>query len=400
MIRNRRAGYVLLDRDGTIIVEKNYLADPADVELIDGAAEGLRLLYDNGFGLIVVSNQSGIGRGLLTGPALARIHLRLEQLLEARGVRLEAIYCCPHTPDDRCTCRKPAPELALDAARDFGFDPGQVWVIGDKPCDIELANCVGARSVLVRTGYGAKHEASGLRAGHTADNLLEAAKHIIMESRFIPIELVDDAAARLRSHMRASIATKEAMLAECEPALLEAARLITRALGTGRKLLFCGNGGSAADSQHIAAEFVSVLTQHFLRPGLAAISLATDSSILTASANDFGFEGIFARQVQALGAPGDVVIGISTSGNSANVVQALAYARDHGMIAIGFSGASGGAMAEFCDVCLRVPSTITQFIQEAHIMAGHIVCDLAEQSLHAAGLIDVESTLAPATVRP
>src|SRR5690606_19689146 len=142
----------------------------------------------------------------------------------------------------------------------------------------------------------------------------------------------------------------------------------------------CGNGGSAADSQHLAAEFISVLTQDFLRPGLSAIALTTDSSILTASANDFGFEGIFARQVQALGRPGDVVIGISTSGNSKNVVKALEYACEHDMHTIALIGA-GGKMGEIAEVAIRIPSTVVQHIQEAHITVAHIICYLAERAL-------------------
>jgi D-sedoheptulose 7-phosphate isomerase len=384
-----RRGYVLLDRDGTIVAEKDYLSSPQQIQLIEGAAEGLRLLYDHGYGLIVVSNQSGIGRGLFTAATLGRIHQRMSDLLEAEGVRLEAVYYCPHTPEEGCACRKPEPLPALNAARDFGFEMGDAWVIGDKPCDIDLATRCGARSILVRTGYGARHEADGLRAGHVSDNLLEAARYIVMESGFSPVDLVAGASEKLRWHVRQSIATKEALLRECETELLSIARVVTRALAAGRKLMLCGNGGSAADCQHIASEFVSVLTQHFMRPGLAAISLTTDTSLLTASANDFGFEGVFVRQVQALGAPGDVVIGISTSGNSPNVLQALRWARSHGMHAIGFTGASGGKMPEVCDLCLCVPSVVTQFIQESHIMAGHIVCDLAEQSLCEAGLIVV-----------
>ena len=386
-----RRGYVLLDRDGTLIAERNYLSSPDQVRLVEGAAEGLRLLYQSGFGLIVISNQSGIGRGYFTGADLARIHRRMTDLLEAEGVRLDAIYCCPHTPEDACACRKPEPLLALNAARDFNFEAREAWVVGDKPCDIELARRCGARSILVRTGYGARHEAAGLTAGRISDNLLDAARYIVKESDFTPVDLVTGAAERLRSHVRQSIATKQALLSECEAELLAVAQEVTRALAAGRKLMLCGNGGSAADCQHIAAEFVSVLTQNFMRPGLPAIALTTDSSILTASANDFGFEGIFARQVQALGAPGDVVLGISTSGNSPNVLRALDYARDHGMTAIGFTGKPGGRMPEHCDICLCVPSGVTQFIQESHIMAGHIVCDLAEQSLHEAGLIAAHS---------
>src|SRR5690349_10745962 len=133
--------------------------------------------------------------------------------------------------------------------------------------------------------------------------------------------LIAGAAERLRCHVRSSIETKQRVLAECEADILAAAGEMTRCVAGGGKIMLCGNGGSAADCQHIAAEFVSVLNQSFPRQGLPALALTTDTSLLTASANDFGFEGVFARQAQALGRPGDVVIGISTSGNSPNVLR-------------------------------------------------------------------------------
>jgi D-sedoheptulose 7-phosphate isomerase len=181
--------------------------------------------------------------------------------------------------------------------------------------------------------------------------------------------------------LRESISTKERVLAECEGAILEAAGIIADSFAGGGKLLLCGNGGSAADCQHIAAEFVSVLTQDYLRPGLPAIALTTDSSILTASANDFGFEGIFERQVQALARPGDVLIGISTSGDSGNVARALAYANGHEVATIAMTGGSGGRIAGIARSVLCVPSSITMHIQEAHITMGHILCDLVERAL-------------------
>lgn len=193
--------------------------------------------------------------------------------------------------------------------------------------------------------------------------------------------LVADASKHLRRHILSSIETKQKVLAECEPAILAAAEAVTACLEGGGKLMLCGNGGSAADCQHIAAEFVSVLNRSFQRPGLAAIALTTDTSILTASANDFGFAGVFERQTQALGRPGDVVIGISTSGDSENVWRALRFAREHEMRAIGLTGGAGGKLPGACDICILVPAESTQFIQEAHIMIGHILCDLAEQSL-------------------
>jgi phosphoheptose isomerase len=195
------------------------------------------------------------------------------------------------------------------------------------------------------------------------------------------MSLTPDAAERLRRHIETTIETKRMLLAGDIGPILDAARVMTESLATGHKLLLCGNGGSAADAQHIAAEFVSVLSQAFPRPGLGAIALTTDTSMLTASANDFGFAGVFERQVQALGRPGDVVIGISTSGNSENVLRAIKYARSHQMCTIALTGAGGGKLAQAAQTALCVPSTITQFIQESHIMIGHIMCDLVEQSL-------------------
>jgi D-sedoheptulose 7-phosphate isomerase len=186
---------------------------------------------------------------------------------------------------------------------------------------------------------------------------------------------------RLRRHIEGSIETKRKLLESGADTILEAAGVVAESLKGGHKILLCGNGGSAADAQHIAAEFVSVLNQSFPRPGLAAIALTTDTSILTASANDFGFAGVFERQTQALGQPGDVLIGISTSGNSENVLRALDYARTHGMRTIGLTGDAACKLAGAAEIVIRVPSSVTQFVQESHLMIGHILCDVVEQTL-------------------
>ena len=170
--------YILLDRDGTIIAEKNYLSSVEEIELLPGAVEGLRSLQEAGFGLIVVTNQSGIARGKLTLDTLAEIHAELQRQLAAGGARIDAFYHCPHVPEDHCECRKPAPLLARRAAADFGFDLELSFVIGDKPCDIDLGKNCGARTILVRTGYGRQHEAAGLAADVVVDDLMEAARYI------------------------------------------------------------------------------------------------------------------------------------------------------------------------------------------------------------------------------
>jgi D-sedoheptulose 7-phosphate isomerase len=158
-----------------------------------------------------------------------------------------------------------------------------------------------------------------------------------------------------------------------------AAGLVTEALGKGSKVLLCGNGGSAADAQHIAAELAGRL--RIERRGLPALALTVNPSVLTALANDYGYEMVFARQVQALGLPGDILIGISTSGSSANVVKALAEARTSGLATIGFMGEAGGAMEAHCDVVIKAPSRDTQRIQEVHIAVGHALCETVEQEL-------------------
>ena len=163
------------------------------------------------------------------------------------------------------------------------------------------------------------------------------------------------------------------------PQLARCAELLATALASGRKILIAGNGGSAADAQHFAAELVG----RFLleRRGLPAIALTTDSSILTAVANDYGFEQVFARQVEALASPGDVVIGISTSGNSANILAALAVARQRGCTTIGLLGRDGGAIAAGVDLSLIVSCNETPHIQEMHVTIIHLLCKLLEAQL-------------------
>lgn len=164
-----------------------------------------------------------------------------------------------------------------------------------------------------------------------------------------------------------------------------AALVMGMALGQGGKLMFCGNGGSAADAQHLAAEFVVRFT--YDRAPLPAIALTTDTSILTATGNDYHFNQVFRRQVQALGQPGDVLVAISTSGNSPNVLAAAEAARERRMRVIAMTGTNGGKLADFADVLVNVPSAVTARIQEAHITIGHIWCDLLQEMMQKEGAL-------------
>ena len=151
----------------------------------------------------------------------------------------------------------------------------------------------------------------------------------------------------------------------------------------GNKTLLAGNGGSAADAQHIAGEFVSRF--YFDRPGIPSIALTTDTSVITAIGNDYGFDNLFARQVQANGVKGDMFIGISTSGNSKNVLKALEVCKEKGIISVGLTGATGGKMESLCDYCIKVPSNETPRIQESHILIGHIICAIVEKEIFGKG---------------
>ena len=172
--------FVLLDRDGTINIERHYLSDPEQVELLPGAAAGLAQLARLGLGLAVVTNQSGLGRGYFDAERLEQIHDRLRQLLrETAAVELDGIFCCPHVPDDDCRCRKPRTGMIEQAARTLGFEPSEAFVIGDKACDIDLGRGVQAATLLVRTGYGARAEAdAAVRPDYVVDDLEHAASVI------------------------------------------------------------------------------------------------------------------------------------------------------------------------------------------------------------------------------
>ncbi len=187
-----------------------------------------------------------------------------------------------------------------------------------------------------------------------------------------------DSLSYIKVHFEKTITTKQAILADdgLINRIVEAAHLCITALKNGNKIIFAGNGGSAADSQHLAAEFVSRFS--FDRPGLASIALTTDTSMLTAIGNDYGFLQLFSRQLQANGCKGDVFFGISTSGNSANILEAVNQAKSMGITTIGLCG-NAGKLPDICNLTLNVPSTQTPFIQESHISIGHIICGIVEE---------------------
>jgi D-sedoheptulose 7-phosphate isomerase len=189
-----------------------------------------------------------------------------------------------------------------------------------------------------------------------------------------------DAVATITGRLREAAAVTEAMSARATE-IARAAAMVAESFQRGGKLLLCGNGGSAADCQHLAAEFVSRLTKDVARPALPALALTTDTSYLTAYANDFGFDGVFARQIEALGTGGDVLMAISTSGSSRNVLAAVDAARRKSIAVVALVG-DGGPLAGAADVAIQVPSRDTQLIQQVHLAVEHLICQLVEQTLY------------------
>jgi D-sedoheptulose 7-phosphate isomerase len=191
-----------------------------------------------------------------------------------------------------------------------------------------------------------------------------------------------DPVMRVRDHFAESNATKQAAAEQLAETIVVAGRLMSEALLDDGKILSCGNGGSAADSQHFSSELLNRFERD--RPGLPALALTTDSSTLTSISNDYAYEEIFSKQVRALGKSGDVLLGISTSGNSENVIRAIAAAHERGMNVVALTGGSGGRMADAFtegDVEIRVPATRTARIQEVHLVVIHCLCDLIDATL-------------------
>jgi D-sedoheptulose 7-phosphate isomerase len=193
---------------------------------------------------------------------------------------------------------------------------------------------------------------------------------------------LDVAAEDARSYLTESADLLRAVGEACLDDIVDAAQRIARSLAADGTLLICGNGGSAADAQHLATEFVSTLTLDHPRPPIRALALTTDTSLLTAIANDYGADGLFARQVDAMGHGGDVLLAISTSGNSPNILLAAEHARARDLIVVALTGRSGGGLASLADVAIRVPSSVTAHIQEAHIAVEQLIALLVERDLY------------------
>jgi len=186
----------------------------------------------------------------------------------------------------------------------------------------------------------------------------------------------------IKESLKESSDIKLKVLEACYDDILKIGDVFVDCIKRGNKLMFCGNGGSAADCQHLATEFMIRLSHDVKRPAIGAIALTTDSSNITAGGNDIGFENIFARNVEGIGNKGDILIGISTSGNSENIIRAFKKAKEKGIVTVGLLGKTGGKMISECDYSVCIPSDNVQRIQESHITVGHIICEITEREIY------------------
>jgi D-sedoheptulose 7-phosphate isomerase len=256
--------------------------------------------------------------------------------------------------------------------------PKSICFVGDADRDAAAFGCVGLGLAPADASARARARAHRVLEARGGAGAVAEAVDIVMDlrgaARHAPARL-----ARLTEIVAESIAAHQRLLEQSVPAMNRVAEVLIRALRSGNKLMLCGNGGSAADAQHVAGEIVG----RFARDSepWPAMALTTDTSILTAVGNDWQFEEVFSRQVRAFARPGDVVAGISTSGNSANIVRALGAARERGAVTIAFTGAAGGRVADEADIAFRAPAGATPRIQELHILAWHGICEIVEAAL-------------------
>ena len=386
---------IFIDRDGTINKYVGFLREAKQFELKDGVSEAIKKINQSGYLAVVVTNQPVIARGEVTYDGLQEIHNKMETLLGEDGAYLDGIYFCPHHPDSgyegeikelkiECECRKPKPGMLFKAAQDLNIDLEQSWMIGDGKNDIQAGKNAGCRTALI----GSEDYGQDL----TVDSLGAFVNRVVgrnMEKILLHVDLLIE---------------RYPVLESCKDDILNAYYLLEESYSNRNKLLVAGNGGSAADSEHIVGElmksfklprkldkeFKSKLIQEDEELGLAlsenlqgalpAIALDGHSALSTAYMNDCEPLLCFAQQVNGFGNEGDVFLGISTSGNSKNILYAAVTAHAKGMKVIGLTGQKESKLSEIADVCIKVPETETYMIQELHLPVYHCLCLMLEES--------------------
>jgi D-sedoheptulose 7-phosphate isomerase/D-glycero-D-manno-heptose 1,7-bisphosphate phosphatase len=386
-----RAG-VLLDRDGTIIVDGGYVGSVAEVHFLDGAIEAIARLNAAGIPVAVVTNQAGVARGFYELEDVEQVHKHMAAEMARQGAHVDLWLYCPYHPDGIVAAfartswdRKPNPGMALSAAQTLDLDLSASWVVGDSECDLGLAREVGARPVLV--GNPTSQPAADVTAvadlGAAVDTILAAYAAPAPPQPSSPsVELsfprrrygdAGDFASDYAGELAGAVASVEPWRFEA------AARVLNAAYDRGASVFTCGNGGSASIANHFQCDHVKgvrVGTDLHTR----VQSLSTNVEILSAIANDLGYEQVFDYQLESHAQPGDVLVAVSSSGRSPNIVRALEWCAAHGVETVALTGFTGGPSRELATVSLHVDSTNYGVVEDAHQACMHLLAQYVRQS--------------------
>ena len=374
---------VLLDRDGTIIVDDGYVGSVERIRFIDGAIEAVAELNRAGIPVAVVTNQAGVARGLYDVEDVQQVHKFMIEEMARQGARVDLWLFCPYHPDGTVESfartsldRKPAPGMALAAAQTLELDLATSWVVGDSEADMGLARAVGARGLFI----GPEHDDPGITA---VPDLATAVRLILAsdapETPFPP-PFPTIAYAAADSFGRDYAAQLALALDSVVPeAIAAAGDLLNRAYDRDATVFACGNGGSASIANHLQCDHVKgVRMGTDLRTRV--ISLAANMELFSAIANDNGYENVFEFQLQSMARPGDVLLVVSSSGRSPNVVRALEWARANEVRSIALTGFGGGRCRELADVAVHVRSDNYGIVEDAHQACMHLLAQYVRQS--------------------
>jgi histidinol-phosphate phosphatase family protein len=376
---------VLLDRDGTIIADGGYVGSVDRVEFVDGAIEAIAALNRAGLPVAVVSNQAGVARGYYGIDDVHQVHKHMIEELAQQDAHIDLWLFCPYHPDGTVESfarasadRKPGPGMALAAAEALGLDLTSSWVVGDSACDIGLARAVGARPLHV--GPVAFPAPDVLSFPH----LLAAVRHIIDDHGrslpsvrpSFPVRQYPDGGS-FGSAYAAELARAVGSVDMARVA--SAAELLGDAYDRDASVFACGNGGSASIANHLQCDHVKGV-RNGTDLHTRVFSLSTNIELFSAIANDHGYDMVFEYQLQSLARPGDVLIAVSSSGRSPNIVRALEWANQNGVHTIALTGFSGGAARELASVSVHVHSDNYGIIEDAHQACMHLLAQYVRQS--------------------
>lgn len=378
---------VLLDRDGTIIVDSGYVGSVDRVEFIDGAIEAIAALNSAGIPVAVVTNQAGVAHGYYGVEDVHTVHAYIENELARQGAHVDMWLFCPYHPDgvvdefSRVSGdRKPAPGMALAAAESLDLDLAASWVVGDQNADISLARAVGARPLFIGDTDDPEVESvSDLAAAVDIilrhEETVDAPQDKRDEARFpaVHYESADIFAQHYAAEITRALATVD--VGEVE----RAAKILNAAYDRDSAVFACGNGGSASIANHLQCDHIKgvrIGTDLHTR----VVSLSTNVELLSAIANDIGYESVFEFQLQSQARPGDVLVVISSSGRSANIVRALEWAQDHEMQTIALTGFEGEPAKNLASASIHVRSTNYGIVEDAHQACMHLLAQYVRQS--------------------